>query len=197
MNNYVYEYGRKLYLNITNRCSNCCSFCIRDGREGLEGNSLWLDREPNFEDMKAALSAFDLEKYDEVIFCGFGEPVYNLETLIKTGVYLKQMGKKVRLNTNGQGSLIHGRDIVPELAPAVDVVSISLNASSAEKYQQLCLSEYGEKAYDAVLDFTRQCLKYIGKVILTKVDEGDEEENAACERIARQLGAEFRLRSKI
>ena len=147
--------------------------------------------------MKAALQAFDLEKYGEVVFCGFGEPVFNLETLIETGKYLRQMGKKVRLDTNGHGNLIHKRDIVPQLAQAVDDVSISLNASSAAKYQQHCFSQFGEEAYYAVLDFAKECLKHIGRVILTKVDEGDEEENAACERIARQLGAGFRLRKKI
>lgn len=197
MNNYAYEYGGKLYLNLTNRCSNCCTFCIRNGREGLEGSTLWMDREPTFEDMVKALSDFDLGKYQEVVFCGFGEPVYNLETLIKTGEYLRQMGKKVRLDTNGQGNLIHKRNIVPELARAVDVVSISLNASSASRYQEICLSEFGEEGYDAMIEFAKECLKHIGKVIFTRVDDGNDEENKACERIARQTGAGFRLRQMI
>jgi TatD family-associated radical SAM protein len=197
MNDYVYEYEGNLYLNITNRCSNCCAFCIRNGREGLEGHTLWIDKEPSFEDIKAALEGFDLGKYGEVVFCGFGEPVYNLETLIKTGEYLKRMGKKVRLNTNGQGNLIHKRNIVPELARAIDTVSISLNASSAAKYQEICLSEFGEEGYYGMIEFAKECLKYIDRVILTKVDEGDAEENAACESISKRMGAEFRLRKKV
>lgn len=197
MDNYVYEYEGKLYLNITNRCSNNCSFCIRTGRDGLEGNTLWLKNEPSFEDMQKALSKFDLSKYAEVVFCGFGEPAENLDTLVKTAAFLKKMGKTVRLNTNGQGSLIHGKDIIPMLKGIIDVVSISLNASNAKKYQEKCSSVYGEDAYNAVLGFARECVGKFPRVVLSLVDEGDRCENQRCAQIAKECGAEFRLRTKV
>lgn len=197
MDNYVYEYEGKLYLNITNRCSNNCTFCIRNGREGLEGKGLWLKKEPAFEDMKESLEKAGIDKYGEAVFCGFGEPTYNLDVLLKTAGYLKAKGKKVRLNTNGQGSLINGRDIVPELAGKIDVISISLNASSGGRYQEKCLSEYGEAAYGEVLDFTKRCVGVIPEVIMSLVDEGDREENIRCEKVCKSCGAKFRLRTKV
>ncbi len=196
MDNYAYIYDNKLYLNITNRCSNRCSFCIRNGRQGLQENNLWLDKEPDFNDTVKALEKYDLNIYKEVTFCGFGEPVYNLDTLLKTAAYLKQKGCTVKLNTNGQGNLIHGRNIAPELRGIIDIISISLNSSDSEKYQQICHSRY-KNAYKAVLDFTQECLKYIPVVIMSKVDEGDEEENKACEKVCNNLGATFRLRKKV
>lgn len=197
MNNYAYEYEGKLYLNITNRCSNSCTFCIRNGREGLEGSSLWLNSEPVFKDMEQALNKFDLGNYKEVVFCGFGEPVCNLEVLKQTASYLKQKGIKVRLNTNGQGNMINRRNIVPELKGLIDVISISLNASDSKKYQEKCNSEYGEAAYEAVLEFATECVKAIPKVIMSMVDEGDSAENERCEIICKKCGAAFRLRKKI
>ena len=197
MNNYVYEYEAKLYLNITNRCSNSCTFCIRNGREGLEGNNLWLEKEPDFDAMKTALEKFNLKKYKEVVFCGFGEPLYNLEVLKQTAAYLKTKGVRVRINTNGQGSLINNRNIVPELKGLIDVINISLNASDCVKYQAKCNSEYGQEAYKAVLDFTKQCVKYIEEVTMSLVDEGDISENIKCEKICKKCGAAFRLRTKI
>lgn len=196
MNNYVYIYGGKLYLNITNRCSNRCTFCIREGRQGVENNHLWLTKEPSFIDMTAALEKYDLQKYGEATFCGFGEPVYNLETLIKTAKYIKEKGCTVKLNTNGQGNLIHGRNIVPELIGVIDIISISLNAPDSEKYQQICQSRYDD-AYSAVLSFTKECVKYLPVVIMSKVDEGNKEENDACEQVCKNIGAEFRLREKV
>jgi TatD family-associated radical SAM protein len=196
MDKYVYIYQNKLYLNITNRCSNRCKFCIRKGRQGVGKNDLWLKKEPDFNDMVKALEGYDLKKYNEVTFCGFGEPVYNLETLLKTAEFLKSKGCIVRLNTNGQGNLIHGRNIVPELSKVIDVISISLNSSDGVKYQNICLSRF-ENAYQAILDFAKECLKSIPVVIMTKVDEGDEAENKACEKVCKDLGAVFRLRQKV
>lgn len=197
MNNYAYLYNGKLYLNITNKCSNNCVFCLRNNRNGVEGDNLWLSRDAMYEDVINSLKKFDLQKYDEITFCGFGEPVCNFEVLKQTAKYLKSLNKKVRLNTNGQGNIINGRNIAPELKGIIDSVSISLNASNARNYQKLCRSRYGENAYDAVIEFAKECAKVIGDVTLTKVDEGDSEENAACKNICDSLGIKFRLRKKI
>lgn len=197
MNNYAYLYEGKLYLNLTNKCSNACEFCLRNYLDGVGGNNLWLEKEPTFDDVKNSLNKFRLEKFDEVIFCGFGEPLCNFAVLKQSAEYLKQSGKKVRLNTNGQGNLINGRDITPELKGLIDAVNISLNYSTREKYQSACRSVYGENAFDAMLDFAEKCKKVIPEVILSKVDEGDEEDNKACEEICRRLGVKFRLRKKV
>lgn len=197
MNKYAYIYDGKLYLNITNKCSNKCTFCIRNDNKGIGGNELWLKGDADFEGVKNALLQFDLSKYDEVIFCGFGEPLENLEVLKQTAKYLKGLGKKIRLNTNGQGNLIHRRNIVGELKGLIDTVSISLNASDGEKYQKICKSKFGEKAFDAMLEFASLSVKELPEVILSKVDEGDTEENEACRSISQNIGAKFRLREKI
>ena len=31
---YVYVIGNKLYVNLTNRCSNACDFCVRNYDSG-------------------------------------------------------------------------------------------------------------------------------------------------------------------
>lgn len=194
---YAYIYDGKLYLNITNKCSNKCSFCIRNDNSGIGGNDLWLSGDADFEGVKKALGEYNLDDFNEVIFCGFGEPVCNLEVLKQTAKYLKDMGKTIRLNTNGQGNLINGRNIVPELKGLIDIVSISLNASDAEKYQDICRSKYGISAYDAVLEFAALCSKELPQVIMSKVDEGDEAENEKCRLICEKLGVKFRLRKMI
>lgn len=196
MNNYAYEFEGKLYLNITNRCTHNCTFCVRNYMDELSGNNLWLQSEPNTNDMIKALKAFDLSKYPEVVFCGFGEPTENLEVLIETAKYLKTFGIKTRLNTNGQGSLTHGKDIVHQLKGLFDTISISLNASNSKKYQEICNSEFGEKSYEAMLDFTRKCVEEFPKVVMTLVDEGDKEESEKCKNICESCGASFRLRTK-
>ena len=75
---------------------------------------LWLDHEPTFEEVKAALLAHDLEKYTEFVFCGFGEPTEALDVLLETARFLKSVSDKpIRINTNGLGILIHQKDITP------------------------------------------------------------------------------------
>lgn len=196
MNNYVYLYNNKLYLNITNRCSNKCQFCIRNNRKGVQDSNLWLEKEPDFDDMVNALKDYDLSKYKEVTFCGFGEPVYNLDVLIKTAKYIKQYGCKIKLNTNGQGNLINNKNIVPMLKGVIDTISISLNSSNSENYQAICNSKY-KNAYEEILNFAKECKKYIPNIVMSKVDEGDKEENNACQKICDEIGVEFRLREKV
>jgi TatD family-associated radical SAM protein len=101
---------------------------------------------------------------------------------------VKAQGKRVRVNTNGQGNLIHKRNIVPELAGLVDVMSISLNAENREAYNKVCLPDDPERAYDAVLDFARACVGVIPSVVLTVLDQ-------KCRAIAEETGAELRVRT--
>ena len=198
MKNYVYEYGDSLYINLTNKCPNNCEFCLRNFKNGVGEDDLRLSREPNFEDVKEALSLFPLKKYDEIVFCGFGEPMCALSVLSQVGPYLKRLGLKTRVNTNGLGGLWNKRGDVPQLiSKYIDAVSISLNASNRELYQEICRSKYGEEAFDAIIDFTKGCVENGIDTTLTVVDFIGEDEINECRKLAGELGAKFRVRPTI
>lgn len=197
-NNYVYEFGDSLYLNLTNRCPNNCEFCIRNIKKGVSGNDLWLIKEPTVEELIEDISLFPLKKYKEVVFCGFGEPMCALSLISQVAPYLKSKGCKTRINTNGLGNLINNRDDVPELiAPYIDYVSISLNASNAKTYQEICRSKYGEGAFDAMLAFAKGCVDAGIDTTMSVVDFIGEEEIEACRRLVATTGAHFRVRETI
>lgn len=198
MKNFVYEFGNSLYINLTNKCSNACEFCLRNIKRGVGNDDLWLTREPNFEDIKEDLSLYNLKKYDEVVFCGYGEPMCALPVLSQVGPYLKRLGVKTRINTNGQAGLINKRDDVPKLiAPYIDSVSISLNASTPELYQEICRSKFGEDAFYAMLDFAKGCVGAGIDTTLSVVDFIGEEEIEACRKLAESVGAKYRVRETI
>lgn len=198
MKNFVYEYGDSLYINLTNKCPNNCEFCLRNFKNGVGEDDLRLSREPNYEDVKEALSLFPLKKYDEIVFCGFGEPMCALSVLSQVGPYLKRLGLKTRVNTNGLGGLWNKRSDVPALiSKYIDAVSISLNASNRELYQEICRSKYGEEAFDAIIDFTKGCVENGIDTTLTVVDFIGEDEINECRKLADELGAKFRVRPTI
>ena len=136
MSKIVYKYGSRYYINMTNRCPCKCTFCVRNETPGLgDADSLWLDREPTVEEVKDALLALDLSSAEEIVFCGYGEPTESFDDLKEIAAFIhERLKKRVRLDTNGLGSLINGRDIVPEMKGLVDSVSISLNAKNAAEY---------------------------------------------------------------
>ena len=187
----TYVVGHHLYLNITNRCTNRCDFCIRDKDAGI-GQDLWLDHEPSTEEIIAAIGTAD--GYQEVVFCGYGEPLMRLPEVVAVSAYLKRIGKKVRINTNGQADLFWGRPVANDLKGLVDAISISLNEENARKYQALCLSDYGEEAFDAVLKFAASCVPVIPEVILSVVDVISEDAIRQCRKLAEATGATFRVR---
>lgn len=194
MDNYVYEVGSNLYINLTNQCSNSCVFCIRNGREGMNNTPLWLKNEPAALDVIVSLEKKDLTKYGEVVFCGFGEPTYNLDALIEVGKYLVGKGKKVRLNTNGHGNKINGRDITPLLVGAVNEINVSLNASSAQQYNRECNCIYGEEGFFLMLDFAKACKKNGIKVVLSVVDVVGDNEIEKCKQLAAKHNLPLRVR---
>ncbi len=187
----VYRLENNLYLNITNRCTNDCCFCLRNIEPCIVGCNLWLDREPAAR--KVIETIGDPTPYDEIVFCGYGEPLTRLEVVKKVCKYVKSFDKKTRIDTNGQANLIYNRNIVPELKGLVDSISISLNAENAEKYNKLCRSEFGEKAFDGVVEFARECVKHIPEVTLTVVDLPEIDVDK-CRKIAAEIGARFRVR---
>ena len=142
----LYKVHNNLYVNLTNKCPCACTFCLRQNMDHVgESGSLWLSHEPSFEEVKEAFSKFNMDDYDELVFCGFGEPTEALDVLIKTAEYVKNTwNKKIRLNTNGLGNLVNNRDIVPELKGLIDTVSISLNTPNADRYHEIVRSRFGD-----------------------------------------------------
>jgi len=199
--NFVYEFNNNLYINLTNRCSNKCSFCIRNSKESIGHNgSLWLISEPAPGTITAELKrvfAVAEEKgieYDEVVFCGYGEPTYKLSVILKVAQFLKANKKKVRLNTNGLGNMINGDRIVKHLAKVIDSVSVSLNASTKEEYFEICKPKFGLFSFSYIISFIKECVAVNIDTTVTVVDMLDKDKIAECKKIATELGAKFRLR---
>lgn len=195
----VYDYARGLYINMTNKCPCRCDFCIRNMTDSLGGaDSLWLKEEPSADYVIQLLNEeWNLKLYDEVVFCGYGEPTERMDVLLEVAKWVKENTRlKVRINTNGLGNLINNRRIEPELEGLIDAVSVSLNHSSAEKYVDLCHPKFGLQSYDALIDFTREAKKYVPDVQMSVVDSGDltREDIEICRKITKDLGVRFRVR---
>ncbi len=187
----AYPIRDSLYLNITNRCTNSCIFCAKFSDFVVKGHELKLDREPSADEVKQAVG--DPREYREVVFCGYGEPLLRLELVKDVAGWLKQQGVQVRINSDGQANLVHGRNILPELQGLVDCISVSLNAPDAMEYQRLCRSAFGQDGFAAVKEFLRLAGQYIPEVIATAVTvPGLDME--ACRRVAEELGVKFRVR---
>ena len=197
----TYVVEGKLYVNITNKCSNRCEFCIRNNGDGAYGSdSLWLEREPTVDEIVKSILAWNLSDFPEIVFCGYGEPSYRLDDAVYVSKHIKQLypSMKVRINTNGHSDLILGRDTAPDYQGAFDTVSISLNTPSAERYQQICHSIYGEASFDALLRFAGNVKHYVPSVTLSAVrDTLTEDEIAECYAICERLGVTLRLRDYI
>ena len=196
MNTYSYRIDDVVYINLTNKCSNACEFCVRV-TDSYKEYSLWLESEPTVQDVINSLDKVDVDSAKEVVFCGYGEPTYKLEIMLELCDYFHSIGKKTRLNTNGQGSLIMGYNIAEKFKGKLDTVSISLNATDAKKYQELCHSEFGESSFYALIDFAKECKKYVPYVKFSIVDVIGEEEIKKSKEIADAVGVELRVREFI
>lgn len=196
---YVYALDGNLYVNLTNKCSNGCDFCVRNERTSYYGHYLWLQKgDPTAEKVIAAINAQgDLKKFKEIVFCGFGEPTYRMEEMLAVCDYAHEKGLPTRLNTNGQGNLINKRDIVPELVGKIDLVNVSLNASCYEKYQKICRSQFREAGFDSMIEFAKACKRKGVNVRFSIVDCIGEEEVEACKRLAATTGVSLHIRDYI
>jgi TatD DNase family protein len=189
----AYPIRNSLYLNITNRCTNSCTFCVRNRTDFVKGHNLRLDHEPSYEEVIAAIK--DPSAYVEVVFCGIGEPLLRLDLVKAVAIWLKKRGARVRLNTNGQGNLIWKRDIIPELVGLIDEVSVSLNAPTAEIYEQLCPSQFGPGTFASVKDFVRQAARLLPKVSVTAVAVPGLDISACRDVAQKELGVPLRVRA--
>ena len=193
-----YEYGGGLYANLTNKCPCRCEFCIRDMVGALGGaDSLWLRREPTLEEIKELLGEWDLNEFDELVFCGYGEPTERLEDLLATARYAKSLSPalRVRINTNGLSDLINKRDTTEDLRGIIDAVSISLNAKGPEEYLALCHPRFGIDSFDAIIDYTRRVKEVVPDVTMSIVGGTiPRQDERPCREIAESLGVKFRIR---
>lgn len=193
----LYKVHNNLYVNLTNKCPCACTFCLRQNMDHVgESKSLWLEREPSAEEVIAEFAKFDMSRFNEVVFCGFGEPTEAFEVLKKVAAFVKETyHMPIRLNTNGLGNLVNGRDITPEMEGLIDTVSISLNTPNADRYHELVRSKFGDKSFDAMLDFARSSTKYVTNVVMTTVDTTiTKEEEEECRRICDSIGVKYRIR---
>ena len=196
---YLYTLDGNLYVNLTNKCSNGCDFCVRNERSSYYGNYLWLrNGDPTVEGVIAAAKGFgDLSRFKEVVFCGFGEPTYKMAEMLALCDFFHEKGLKTRLNTNGQGNLINKRDIVPDLKDKIDFVNVSLNASCVEKYQPICRSQYGESGFAGMIEFAKLCRRNGIPCRFSIVDCIGEDEVEACKRLAESIKIPLYVRKYI
>lgn len=193
----LYKVHNNLYVNLTNKCPCACTFCLRQTRDSMDGSgSLWLEREPSAEEIIEEFGKFNMEEFNEVVFCGFGEPTERIDALTEAARYVKDNYKNsTRINTNGLGNLINKRDICPELEGLIDTVSISLNTPDRKRYYELTRSCFGIGSFDAMLDFARSAVKYIPNVVMTTVATTiTHEEEEQCRLICENIGAKYRIR---
>ena len=187
----AYPIHEALYLNITNRCPNACLFCIRETAGGV-GYNLWLAHEPSVPEILEAVERTGYQ-YQEVVFCGYGEPLLRPEIVKEISRRLKEHNLPVRLNTNGLADLFLGYDVLPELAGLIDTISISLNADNAGAYEEITKTPYGSKAFPAVLDFVSRSKEVIPNVLVSVVRFPGVDIQKSTE-LAQKLGVGFRVR---
>lgn len=195
----VYSLEDKIYINLTNRCTNDCIFCLRKDKDDVCGQKLWLDSEEfTSEDVIEQLKNFEIPK--EIVFCGYGEPLLKLEILKEVAKYVKDNypATRTRINTNGHANYVYKRNIVPELVGLIDEISVSLNGSTSEEYDELSQPKFNG-AYDEVKKFIKACSESGIKTDASIVDgyKGRRLDVKKCEEIAESLGAKLRVREWI
>lgn len=194
----LYRVYNNLYVNMTNRCPCSCVFCLRNTRDSMDDSgSLWLEREPRTDEIKAEFEKFDMSEFGEVVFCGFGEPTERLDDLLDVAAFVKEKyGKTTRINTNGLSDLINKRETAPLFAGKIDIVSISLNTPDRDDYYALTRSRFGVESFDAMLKFAEQVKCYVNEVVMTTVATTiTAEQEKECAAICERLGVKYRIRA--
>lgn len=192
------EGKRSVYVNLTNRCTCACTFCLRSMKKMAETQTLWLKEEPAVDEVKQKLDNLPWRYVNEIVFCGFGEPTERLTDVTTLMRYVKETHPDVltRLNTNGLSNLAYQRNTAPDFGGGIlDTISISMNASNKERYLELTRSRFGMPSYEAMLQFAQECKHYVPNVVLTVVDHvEDSEEIRKCRAICEKHGLRLRVR---
>lgn len=208
-NTLAYLLDDKIYINLTNNCTNRCIFCLRQDKSDVCGQEMWLDNETFGANdvieqleaiIKKQLEAAKPNSLNEIIFCGYGEPLLKLDLLKEVAAYIRENypNTKIRVNSNGHANLIYKRNIAPELKPLIDDISISLNAPTEEEYNELSQPNI-QGAYEGVKAFIKACDDEGISTTASVVEnyKGRHLDLEACEKIANGLGAKFRVREWI
>ncbi len=198
----VYTLEGKIYINLTNRCTNDCVFCLRKDKDDVKGQELWLDDENSTAQdvINQFEKIYSLTPSKEVIFCGYGEPMLKLDEMKDVAKYLKQTYSdiKIRVNTNGHANYVYKRNVVPEMKGLIDEFSVSLNGATKEEYDELSQPKFNE-AYEEVKKFIKACADENISVVASVVEgyKGRHLKLEACKQIANNLGADLRVREWI
>ncbi|MEW6510267.1 MAG: TatD family hydrolase [Bacteroidota bacterium] len=187
----VYMLRNSLYINLTIRCNADCVFCDRKGEAVVKGHNLRIEREPSPDEVIRAIG--DPRRYDEIVFCGYGEPTIRLDALKEVARWVKGQGGKTRLNTDGHGNIINKRNIVPELAGLIDAVSISLNTTDPRQYGELMQID-GARFFPAMVEFAREAVRLLPRVVMTIVDLDEVDKERARTLVEKEIGASFTTR---
>lgn len=194
----IYKYYGGVYLNITNKCPCNCAFCIRSKGDAVgDAKEMWFDTEPTIEEIKKAIDDYDFSDVDKAVFCGYGEPTCALDNMIEAADYIRTVNPniKLRVNTNGLSDLINGKPTAKLICRHFDSVSVSLNEPDSEKYDKITRNPYNGKAFDAMLQFTKDCVAYCDDVRMTVVDVISPEDIEKSRKVCESTGAKFRVRS--
>ena len=204
----VYLLDGKIYINLTNRCTNDCIFCLRKDKDDVVGQTLWLDNENSnaddvikqFEEKRNELLTTHNLPFKEVIFCGYGEPMLKFDVMKQVAKYIKDKypETKIRVNTNGHANYVYKKNVVPECKGLIDEFSVSLNGSTKGEYDELSQPKFDE-AYDEMKKFIKACSDEGISVVASVVEgyKGRHLDLEKCEEIAKSLGAKFRVREWI
>ena len=194
----IYKYYGGVYLNITNKCPCNCAFCIRSKGDAVgDAKEMWFDTEPTIEEIKKAIDDYDFSDVDKAVFCGYGEPTCALDNMTEAADYIRTVNPniKLRVNTNGLSDLINGKPTAELICRHFDSVSVSLNEPDSEKYDKITRNPYNGKAFDAMLQFTKDCVAYCDDVRMTVVDVISPEDIEKSRKVCESTGAKFRVRS--
>ena len=190
-----YKIRNTLYLNLTQRCTADCVFCTRLTKPVVQGYNLALKREPTAKEVWESID--NVKNYEEIVFCGFGEPTLRLDVIKDVAQKIKDAGGRVRLNTNGHGNVINKRNILPELSGLIDEISVSLNTDTSEAYDEICqpLPMFRNGIYDKIKEFITEAKKYIPEVQATIVTHQKDVDETQCENIVnKEFGVKYRAR---
>lgn len=189
---FTYLLGNSLYINVTNRCNADCTFCRRKEDPFLRGYNLGMKKseEPAAEVYIGEIG--DPKIYDEIVFCGYGEPTIRWDVVKQVAKYVKDNGGKTRMNTNGHGNLINKKDITPEMKDLIDVISISLNSYDPKQYSELM--QVSESHFDEMKNFARLAKQYVKKVVMSVVSLDEVEIEESRKVVEDEIGVEFRVR---
>ncbi|WP_456406609.1 TatD family nuclease-associated radical SAM protein [Thiolapillus sp.] len=193
MTRIAYTIRNSLYLNITDRCTLECRFCPKHTAQGpvVHDFDLSLDHRPETAEIIEAIG--DPSGYDEIVFCGFGEPTLRFKVLMEVARWIKAHAGRVRINTDGLANLVNKRNVLPEMQGVVDSLSVSMNAQNPEIYAQHCQPAL-PGSWEAMLAFLEQAPEYISQVTATAIAGLEGVDIMACEKLARERGVGFRRR---